>query len=128
MKIFKKIKIDKTWTLRTVLEVIDPKKAHFGVIFSPKTPPCGAKGQIESKFTFNVSTSNYIPNGSSWRGKPEKIELNDIWNHLVGKITLFLSFSGTYSNNFNFLFQPTNFTNSRDMTQNRINLHYNNII
>ena len=30
-----------------------------------KTPPGGARGQIGSKFTFNVSTSNYIPNGSS---------------------------------------------------------------
>ena len=60
--------------------------------------------------------------------KNEKIELNDIWNHQVGKITLFLSLSGTYSNDLNLYFQPTNFTNSSDMTQNRINPHYDNII
>ena len=34
MKIFKKIKIDKTLTSRTVHEVIDPKKADLGLFFS----------------------------------------------------------------------------------------------
>ena len=34
MKIFNKIKIGITLTSRTVLEVIDPKKADFTVIFS----------------------------------------------------------------------------------------------
>ena len=65
MKIFNEIKIDKTLTSRTVLEAIDPKKAGFRVIFSRKTPNFGARGQIGFKFTFNVSTSNYIPNRSS---------------------------------------------------------------
>ena len=50
MKILKKIKIDTILTSRTVLEV---KKADF-------------------KFTFNVSKSNYIPNGSFLYEKTEK--------------------------------------------------------
>ena len=32
---------------------------------------------------------------SSWHEKTEKDGLNDIWHHLLDKITLFLSFSGT---------------------------------
>ena len=72
MKIFKKIKLDKILILRTVLRVIDPKKADFRVLFR-KTPPGGARGLIGSKFTFNGSTSNYIPNGSSWHEKTEKM-------------------------------------------------------
>ena len=36
MKIFKKIKFDKTLISRTVLQVIDPKKADFSNIFFVK--------------------------------------------------------------------------------------------
>ena len=77
MKIFKKIKIDKTLISKTFLYVINPKKVDFRVIFC-KTPPGGARGQIGSKFTFNVSMTNYTPNESSWHEKTGKIGLNDI--------------------------------------------------
>ena len=46
MKFFNIIKIDKTLTSRTVLKVIDPKKADFWVIFFRKTPPSDARGRI----------------------------------------------------------------------------------
>ena len=36
---------------------------------------------------------------NSWHKKNEKKGLNDIWHHLVGKIMLSLSFSGTSPNN-----------------------------
>ena len=72
MKIFKNIKIDEKLISKTFLYVIHPKKAGFSVIFC-KTPPGGARGQIGSKFTFNESTSSYIPNGSSWHEKTEKM-------------------------------------------------------
>ena len=71
MKIFKKIKIDKTLITRTFLLVINPKKADFRLIFN-KTPPGGTRGQIGFKFTFNGSTKNYIPNGSSSHEKKRK--------------------------------------------------------
>ena len=45
MKIFNKIKIDKTLTSRTVLEVIDLKKADFRVIFFVRHQLVALKGE-----------------------------------------------------------------------------------
>ena len=103
MKVFNKIIIDKALTSRTVLELIDPKKSRFQGFFR-KTQPSGTRGRIGFNFTFNVSTSNYIPNRSSWHENTETIGLNAIWHNLIGKIALVLSFSGTSPNNFNLYF------------------------
>ena len=64
MKIFKKIKIDKTLTL-TFTRGNRPQKCRFQGYFYLKTPPSGARGRKEAKLTFNVSTPNDIPNGRS---------------------------------------------------------------
>ena len=53
MKIFKKIKINKTWISRNFLQVIDPKEADFRITFFVKHHLGGGRGQIGSKFTFN---------------------------------------------------------------------------
>ena len=103
MKICNKIIIDKTLTSKTVLEVIDPKKADFTVIFFVRHHLVALEGN-RVQIYFHVSTSNYVPNESSWHEKTETIRFNDIWHKLVGKITLVLSFSGTSPYNFNLYF------------------------
>ena len=69
MKIFKKIKIDKTF--KNFTRGNRPQKSRCQGYFQRKTPPSGARGRIGFKFTFNASTSNDIPNGSSWHEKPK---------------------------------------------------------
>ena len=72
MKIFKKIKIDKTLISGTVQQVIDLKKP-ISRLFFRKTPPGGARGQIGSKFTFNGRTSNYYQTEALDMKKPKKL-------------------------------------------------------
>ena len=86
-----------------------------------RTPPSGARGRMWSKFTFNVRTSNYIPNESSWHDRTEKIGCDDIWNYQISKITFFhnlslINYQGAIQSILS-LFQPTIFSQLSGFSQ-----------
>ena len=80
LKFLKKIKWTKNW-LQELFHWKSTPGSRFSGFNLARTPPGGAKGLMRSKFTFNVSTSNCIPNESSWHERTEKISCDDIWNY-----------------------------------------------
>ena len=77
-----------------------PHRSRFLGYNLAKTSPSGARVRIWSKFTFNVSMSNNIPNESSWHERAEKIGYYGVWHYKLSKITFFLYLSGTFLINF----------------------------
>ena len=102
MKIFKKIKIDKTLISRTVLQVIDRKKADFSVIFFVKHDLVALEGK-ESPNLHSTGVRRIIYETEAFDMKKPKNWVKLYLTPPGRQNNVILKFLRDNPNNFNFL-------------------------